>query len=94
MSVQFADLFEASLPVAADQGPMVSDQGSITTDERPQKTGSQIKGALVDMFHHLNGRVPFAVATPPPGLAHAEDLHQMGVGHQVVAKGIKNLVPD
>ena len=86
VSKEFGHLFEASPPLATDQGP-------IFTHERLHLYARSV-GHLGQLGHHLNNCVPFAAATPPPGLAHAEDLHQMGVGHQVVAKGIKNLVPD
>ena len=41
---------------------------------------------------HLHSGFSFAASTPPPRLVHHEDLHQLGVGHQLVFKGGKNLV--
>ena len=45
-------------------------------------------------LHHLHSGFFFATSTLPLGFAHHEDLHQLGVGHQLVFKGGKNLVPD
>ena len=44
--------------------------------------------------HHLHSGFFFATSTLPPVFAHHEDLHQLGVGHQLVFKCCKNLVPD
>ena len=41
---------------------------------------------------HLHCGFFFATSTLPPVFAHHEDLHQLGVGHQLVFKGGKNLV--